>query len=111
MPQHSRSRLQGWIEGGHVQINGHAARIRAKVGAGDRITVWAQIPPEALAFVPEAVEFEVVADGTDWVVVNKPAGLVTHPGAGNWNGTLLNGLLLRYQIGRAHVLTPVTNEQ
>src|SRR3546814_9929312 len=49
MPQHSRSRLQGWIEGGHVQINGHAARIRAKVGAGDRITVWAQIPPEALA--------------------------------------------------------------
>ncbi|MDN5842394.1 MAG: RluA family pseudouridine synthase [Alcaligenaceae bacterium] len=108
MPQHSRSRLQGWIKGGHVQVNGLAANTRTKVGAGDRITVWAQIPPEALAFVPEAVAFEVVADSPDWVVVNKPAGLVTHPGAGNWHGTLLNGLLLRYpeleRVARAGIV-------
>lgn len=108
MPQHSRSRLQGWIEGGHVQVNGQPVRIRAKVGAGDRITVWAQTPPEALSFVPEAVDFEVVAESPDWVVINKPAGLVTHPGAGNWHGTLLNGLLLRYpgleRVARAGIV-------
>ena len=96
MPGHSRSRLQGWIEAGHVLVNGRAAKVRQPVGPGDELTVWAQPAPESSAFVAEAVEFQVVADSPDWIVVNKPAGLVTHPGAGNWRGTLLNGLLHRY---------------
>ncbi|MBV6273832.1 RluA family pseudouridine synthase [Alcaligenaceae bacterium CGII-47] len=108
MPQHSRSRLQAWIEAGHVQVNDQIARVRAQVGAGDRIKVWPQRPPESLAFTPEPVVFEVVADSPDWIVVNKPAGLVTHPGAGNWHGTLLNGLLYRYpeleRVARAGIV-------
>ncbi|WP_322997294.1 RluA family pseudouridine synthase [Castellaniella sp.] len=96
LPQHSRSRLQAWIEGGHVQVDGVVGRVRSRVGAGARIQVWPQQAPEDLAFVPEPVDFQVVAESPDWVVVNKPAGLVTHPGAGNWHGTLLNGLLFRY---------------
>lgn len=96
IPDHSRSRLQAWIEGGHVQVNGQAARVRQMVNPGDKLTVWEQLPPESLAFSPEPVEFGVVAQSPDWVVVNKPAGLVTHPGAGNWSGTLLNGLLYRF---------------
>ncbi|WP_323012570.1 RluA family pseudouridine synthase [Castellaniella sp.] len=96
LPQHSRSRLQAWIEGGHVQVDGVVGRVRSRVGPGARIQVWPQQAPEDLAFVPEPVDFQVVAESPDWVVVNKPAGLVTHPGAGNWHGTLLNGLLFRY---------------
>ncbi|MYN13768.1 RluA family pseudouridine synthase [Pusillimonas sp. TS35] len=96
LPDHSRSRLQQWIEAGHVLVNGRSASRKQMAGPGDAITVWAQSPPEALAFVPEDISFTVVADSPDWIVVDKPAGLVTHPGAGNWHGTLLNGLLFRY---------------
>lgn len=96
LPRHSRSRLQGWIEGGHVLLNGKPARVRQSTGPGDIITVYPQVAPEDLAFAPQPVEFDVVAESADWIVVNKPAGLVTHPGAGNWQGTLLNGLLYRY---------------
>ncbi|WP_298015141.1 RluA family pseudouridine synthase [uncultured Castellaniella sp.] len=96
LPQHSRSRLQTWIEDGHVRVDGEVGKVRSRVGPGARIQVWPQQAPEDLAFVPEPVAFDVVEDSPDWIVVNKPAGLVTHPGAGNWHGTLLNGLLYRY---------------
>lgn len=96
IPEHSRSRLQGWIESGHVLINGQPGRIKQMTNPGDKLTVYEQQPPESQAFVAEDVDFAVVADSPDWIVINKPAGLVTHPGAGNWQGTLLNGLLYRY---------------
>lgn len=96
IPEHSRSRLQGWIEAGHVLVNGQPGRVKQMANPGDKLVVWEQAPPEALAFTPEDVDFQVVDQSTDWIVVNKPAGLVTHPGAGNWSGTLLNGLLYRY---------------
>mgnify|MGYP000888386494 CR=1 FL=1 len=96
IPEHSRSRLQGWIEEGHVLVNGVPGKIRQNVGADDLLVVTMQQAPEQTAFTPEPVDFMVVADSPDWIVVNKPAGLVTHPGAGNWSGTLLNGLLYRY---------------
>lgn len=96
LPDHSRSRLQGWIEAGFVRVNEHTVKNKQTVYPGDIITVWEQVPPEALAFTPEDVAFRVVAESPDWIVVDKPAGLVTHPGAGNWHGTLLNGLLFRY---------------
>ncbi|OZI42269.1 RNA pseudouridine synthase [Bordetella genomosp. 5] len=108
LPDHSRSRLQGWIEDGHVQVNGKPAKVRQTVGPGDVLTVWEQASPESQAFAPEPVEFRVIADSPDWIVVNKPAGLVTHPGAGNWSGTLLNGLLHRYpelaRVARAGIV-------
>lgn len=108
MPEHSRSRLQGWIEAGNVHVNGKPGKIRQTVGPDDELTVWPQPAPETLAFAPEPVDFAVVADSPDWIVVNKPAGLVTHPGAGNWSGTLLNGLLYRYpelaQVARAGIV-------
>lgn len=96
LPQHSRSRLQGWIEAGSVLLNGKPAKVRQTVGPGDIIAVRPQPAPEELAFEPQAVDFDVVAESAEWIVVDKPAGLVTHPGAGNWQGTLLNGLLHRY---------------
>lgn len=96
LPEHSRARLQAWIGDGHVRVNDAPCRIRQAVNPGDRIQVWEQAAPESLAFTPEPVAFEVVAQSDDWIVVDKPAGLVTHPGAGNWHGTLLNGLLYRF---------------
>ncbi len=108
MPGHSRSRLQGWIEAGHVLVNGQAAKVRQPVGPGDVLTVWEQPAPESLAFSPEPVDFDVIDSSSDWIVVNKPAGLVTHPGAGNWTGTLLNGLLHRFpelsRVARAGIV-------
>lgn len=96
LPQHSRSRLQNWIEAGHVLLNGKPVKIRQTVGPGDVITVHPQAAPEDQAFIAEPIDFGVVAESAEWIIVDKPAGLVTHPGAGNWRGTLLNGLLHRY---------------
>jgi 23S rRNA pseudouridine1911/1915/1917 synthase len=96
IPEHSRSRLQTWIEQGHVLVNGKTAKIRQSLREDDLIAVYEQLAPEDQAFLPEPVEFEVMQESAAWVVVNKPVGLVTHPGAGNWSGTLLNGLLYRY---------------
>ncbi|VFR64670.1 Ribosomal large subunit pseudouridine synthase D [plant metagenome] len=108
LPAHSRNRLQGWIEGGHVLVDGKPGKVRQPVGPGSVLTVWEQSAPEEAAFAPEPVAFDVLADSPDWIVVNKPAGLVTHPGAGNWHGTLLNGLLYRYpelaQVARAGIV-------
>ena len=108
IPTHSRNRLQGWIENGHVLVNGQPGKVRQTLRPGDRVMVSPQPAPEDLAFSPEPVEFEVMEDHPHWVVVNKPVGLVTHPGAGNWSGTLLNGLLYRYpelsQIPRAGIV-------
>ena len=108
LTDHSRSRLQGWIEAGNVHVNGAPGKVRQTVGPGDEITVWAQPAPETLAFAPEPIDFPVVDESADWIVVNKPAGLVVHPGAGNWSGTLLNGLLHRYpelaQVARAGIV-------
>ncbi|CAB3857956.1 MAG: RluA family pseudouridine synthase [Achromobacter pulmonis] len=108
LSDHSRSRLQGWIEAGNVHVNGAPGKVRQTVGPGDEISVWAQPAPETLAFSPEPIDFPVVDESPDWIVVNKPAGLVVHPGAGNWSGTLLNGLLHRYpelaQVARAGIV-------
>lgn len=108
IPAHSRSRIQGWIEQGHVLVNGQPGKIRQAIRPGDTLAVSAQPSPEDLAFSPEPVEFEIIASTHDWLVVNKPVGLVTHPGAGNWTGTLLNGLLYRFpelgQVPRAGIV-------
>ncbi len=108
LPEHSRSRLQGWIEREHVFVNGAVAGVRQRVWPGDRLTVWDEEAPESRAFSPEDIPFPVIAESPDWIVVDKPVGLVVHPGAGNWSGTLLNGLLHRYpalaQVPRAGIV-------
>lgn len=108
IPEHSRSRLQAWIEAGCVLVDGRPGQIRTRVGPGDYILVRPRPAPEDQAYVPEDIAFEVVAESPDWLVIDKPPGLVTHPGAGNWHGTLLNGLLFRYpelgQVARAGIV-------
>jgi 23S rRNA pseudouridine1911/1915/1917 synthase len=93
MPQHSRSRLKTWIEGGRVTVGGAPAAAKQRVSAGETITV-APIPdPRAVPFAAQALPLTIVHEDDTLIVVDKPAGMVVHPGNGNWDGTLANALL------------------
>ena len=97
VPGFSRSYLSQLVVQGAVTINAVAVRKPAhKVRAGDTVTVEVRPTQQAMAFKPEPVPLSVVFEDAHLAVIDKPAGLVVHPGAGNWTGTLLNGLLHRY---------------
>jgi len=93
LPQYSRSRLQQWIDHGHVQVDGRPARPKTPMLGDETIVVQPQAAPEEGAFAPEAIPLAIVHEDAAILVLDKPAGLVVHPAAGNWSGTLLNGLL------------------
>lgn len=93
MPEHSRSRLQGWIRDGHVRVGGSTRRPRDRVDAGERIDVVVPEAPADSVVRAEALPLDVVFEDAHILVVNKPSGLVVHPGAGNPTGTLQNALL------------------
>ncbi|MET0322810.1 MAG: RluA family pseudouridine synthase [Duganella sp.] len=94
VPQYSRGRLQMWITDGFVTVDGKPAKSTKDTVYGDeKIVILPQPAPEDEAFKPEPVELNIVFEDEHLIVINKPAGLVVHPGAGNWSGTLLNGLL------------------
>ncbi|WP_313951908.1 23S rRNA pseudouridine(1911/1915/1917) synthase RluD, partial [Accumulibacter sp.] len=94
LSQHSRSRLQNWIREGRVVVGGELViEPRRKLWAGETIEL-AEAPNErAEASAPENIPLQVVYEDELLMVVDKPAGLVVHPGSGNWSGTLLNALL------------------
>ncbi len=90
----SRNYLRQLVEQGAVRRNGQVVvKPSARLQAGDHLEVTLQPTPQSRAFIPEAMELDVVYADDDLLVVNKPAGLVVHPAPGNWSGTLLNGLL------------------
>ena len=93
VPQFSRSRLQLWFDGGHVLVDGKSARGKDTAYGDETVEVLPQPAPEDTAFAPEEIALNIVFEDEHILVINKPAGLVVHPGAGNWSGTLLNGLL------------------
>ena len=92
-PQHSRSRLQSWIKAGFVQMDHAAASAKLKVFGGEQVRVRPQASAEELAFRAEDIDLNIVFEDEALLVINKPAGLVVHPGSGNWEGTMLNALL------------------
>ena len=91
-PDYSRSRLQAWIKTGRVTVNGQVPRPRDKVWEGDELALQAVESVET-PWTGEAMALDVVYEDADILVINKPAGLVVHPAAGNWAGTLVNALL------------------
>jgi 23S rRNA pseudouridine1911/1915/1917 synthase len=93
VPQFSRSRLQLWFEGGHVTVDGKPARGKDTAYGDEKVVIAPQTAPEDTAYAPEPIALDIVHEDEQIMVINKPAGLVVHPGAGNWSGTLLNGLL------------------
>ena len=93
----SRSELAGWIKAGGVTIDGAVAtKPSTHLAGGERVRVHGQRSEREDWQTAEAVDFRVVYEDVDVLVVDKPAGLVVHPGAGNPRGTLANGLLQRW---------------
>lgn len=96
LPQYSRARLQQWIDSGHVLVDGNVAKAKLGMLGDELITLQPQPSNSDFAFQPEPMALDVVHEDEAIIVINKPIGLVVHPAAGNWQGTLLNGLLHRW---------------
>ena len=95
-PEHSRSRLQGWLKEGLICLDGAAAESKRKVYGGERIAFaanFAALSAPTFADAAEDIALAVVFEDDQLIVIDKPAGLVVHPGNGNASGTLLNALL------------------
>jgi 23S rRNA pseudouridine1911/1915/1917 synthase len=93
LPDWSRSRLQSWILEERISVDGAHAVPKQKVWSGEKIEISPAYEPVETAHAPEAIALDIVYEDEDIIVINKPAGLVVHPGSGNWQGTLLNALL------------------
>lgn len=91
-PDYSRARLQQWIRQGELTVNGARAKPSARLGGGEILRIEAQMLPEG-EVLPEDIPLDVLFEDEHLLVVNKPAGLVVHPAAGHWDGTLQNALL------------------
>lgn len=93
-PEFSRGHFQHLLQDGAVQLAGRVlSKASAKVRVGQPVEVELRPTAQAMAFQPEAMALQVVHEDEHLLVIDKPAGLVVHPAAGNWSGTLLNGLL------------------
>lgn len=101
LPEHSRSRLQLWIKTGRVVMNQAACTAKTKVWGGEKIQIQPQALPEQTAFQAEDIALDLVYEDDHLLVVNKPPGMVVHPAAGNWQGTLLNALLHHHPAAAA----------
>jgi 23S rRNA pseudouridine1911/1915/1917 synthase len=88
----TRNKIQKGIELGHVTVNGKPVKSNYKIKPGDLIVTYSETSPESTEVVPEKLDLNIVFEDDDVMVINKPAGLVVHPGSGNYNGTLLNGV-------------------
>ena len=93
LPEHSRTRLRAWIDAGHVTVDATAWNARDRVAGGERVDVAAPARDVALVDEAEDIALAIAFEDDAILVVDKPAGLVVHPGSGNRAGTLLNALL------------------
>lgn len=92
LTEHSRTQIQEWIKNGEITSEGKPLKARDLVMGGEKITVEAALKPQP-AYEPQAIDLNIVFEDEALLVINKPAGMVVHPGAGNVDSTLLNALL------------------
>ena len=93
LPEFSRNRIQNWIRARKIAVDDAWGTTRMKVCGGESVRVEIEPDPNATPDAPEAIPLDVVFEDPVLLVINKPAGLVVHPGSGNRHGTLLNALL------------------
>lgn len=91
----SRGRLQSWIKSGELTVNGKTYKPKEKLWGGETMVIEAALE-DVNQWQPENIALNIVYEDDDILVINKPAGLVVHPAAGHYEGTLLNGLLYHY---------------
>jgi len=89
----TRNKIQQAAKSGHIQVNGAVVKQNYKVKAGDEVKVLFEHPPHEFLLVAEDIPLNIVYEDDSLLVVNKPAGMVVHPGHGNYSGTLINALL------------------
>lgn len=98
LPDLSRSKIQALMEKGRVRVNGVARKASHRVESGEAVTI--EIPPPAPAAVePESIPLKVLYEDADLAVIDKPAGMIVHPGAGADSGTMVGALLHRFSGG------------
>jgi 23S rRNA pseudouridine1911/1915/1917 synthase len=88
----TRNKLQQAINAGLVLVNGKEVKQNYKIKAFDQIIVYSDLSPESTYVVPEKLPLNIHHEDEDLLIINKPAGMVVHPGSGNYSGTLLNGV-------------------
>lgn len=93
----SRNRIQMAADAGSILVNGVAVKSNYKIKPGEEVAIMMDYPRRELKITPEDIPLNVVYEDEELMVVNKPAGLVVHPGHGNYSGTLVNGLIYRYK--------------
>jgi len=93
----SRSRLQAAADGGNILVNKISVKSSYKVKPGDEISIVMDYPRRELKIIPENIPLDIVYEDDELLVVNKPAGLVVHPGHGNYSGTLVNALAYHFR--------------
>jgi 23S rRNA pseudouridine1911/1915/1917 synthase len=92
-PDFSRSRLAAWIRSGEVRLNGQSVKPRHQVAAGDAVELDAELAARADSPTAEPIGLDILFEDDSMIIVDKPPGLVVHPGSGNPDGTLVNALL------------------
>jgi len=92
LPDYSRSKISQWVKSGNASIGGANFKPKERVVGGEIVSL-AVVKERSVHWLAEQIDLNVVYEDNDIIVINKPAGLVTHPGSGNWTGTLANALL------------------
>lgn len=90
--EYSRERLKNWLADGQLTLDGKTVKAKTRCNGGEMLHLNAVLATETHS-LPEAMMLDILHEDDDIIVINKPVGLVVHPGAGNWTGTLVNGLL------------------
>ena len=93
----SRSKIQQSAKDGYIYVNGESVKANYKVKAGDVVTVEYRNPPREKELIPEDIPINILYEDDDILIVNKEAGMVVHPGFGNWEGTLVNALAFHFK--------------
>ena len=96
IPEYSRAKIQSWIKKGFIKIDLKNFTTKKKIIGGESVDIDIQPEDQASQFEPEDIALNIVYDDDDIMVINKPTNLVVHPAAGNWSGTLLNGILYHF---------------
>jgi len=99
----SRNKIQQAARAGNIIVNEKPVKPNYKVKPGDVVSVVLTWPPREVEIIPQEIPLNIVFEDDDLMVINKPAGLVVHPGHGNWDGTLLNGLAYYFKVNNKQV--------
>lgn len=91
-PDYSRNKLQSWVKAGRVTVNDQQLKAKDRLEGGEQLILDAEAE-EVTEYLAEDITLDIIHEDEDILIVNKPAGFVVHPGAGNWSGTLQNALL------------------